>query len=171
MNIPVLSEHDDDKEILKGDRQEANLASTMPIGPAPITRAISCPPRFEQPYAQPIVTTPVQMPFSTPTESCMFCAALTQTPACYTISSGDSFHPTASTRKSTAPGTRPLFQFHLRTHTRCLHSSVKILFPHPRFLILIPFLWLPHTFPFCQCRILLHTVQRYEAFLVGWTRH
>jgi len=101
-----LSEHDDDKEILEGDRQEANLASTMPIGLAPITWAVSCPPTFEQPYAQPIVTMPVHMPSSMSTESCMFRAALTQAPACYTISSDVSFLPTASMRKSTAPGSR-----------------------------------------------------------------
>ena len=70
----LLSVHDDDKEILQGDRQEANLASTMPGRPAPGVRdptpAVSCPPTFEQPYAQPIVTTPVRMSSSTPTESC-----------------------------------------------------------------------------------------------------
>ena len=65
----LLSEHDDDKEILHGDRQEANLASTM--------QTVSCPPTFEQPYTQPTVTMPVRMPSSTPTESCTFRAAPT----------------------------------------------------------------------------------------------
>ena len=108
----LLSEHEDDKEILHGDRQETNLASTMPTRPAPIardpTRAISCPPTFAQPYAQPIVTMPVRMPSSTPTESRTFHAAPTRAPACYTISSGVSFRPTASMRESRAPAPRNL---------------------------------------------------------------
>ena len=108
----LLSVHDDDKEILQGDRQEANFASTMPSRPAPgardPTRAVSCPPTFEQLYAQPIVTTPVRMPSSTPTESRTFLAASTQAPACYTISSSASFRPTASTRESIPPGPKIL---------------------------------------------------------------
>ena len=75
----LLSEHDDHKEILQGDKQEANLESTMPTRPTPIsrdpTRAVSYPSMFEQPYPQPIVKTPVGMPYSTLTESRTFRAS------------------------------------------------------------------------------------------------
>ena len=108
----LLSEHDDHKEILQGDKQEANLESTMPTRPTPIsldpTRAVSYPPMFEQPYPQPIVKTPVGMPYSTLTESRTFRATSTQAPACFTIYSDVSFCTTASTHESIPPGPKIL---------------------------------------------------------------
>ena len=58
------------------------------------------------------------MPSSTPTESRTFRAAPTKAPACYTISSGVSFRPTASTRESTASGPTNL-------------STLPVSSPHP----------------------------------------
>ena len=107
---------------------------------------------------------------STLTESRTFRAAPTQAPACCTISPGVSprkpLHVIPS--RLASPFILPFaranpIQFPLRIHARCLHSSMMILFPHPRFLILIPFRWLLHTFPLCQRRALLSGFMLYPV--------